>query len=88
MFNEHVKRIKEKSAKACYEIISKNKEWHGFNPKVLFHLYDHTILPILNYGAEVWGFNDWYEFEKLHLFACKYTLGVNPSTPYLQMAYT
>ena len=81
MFNEHVNLVKEKAAKAFYAIIGKNKEWHGFNPKVLFHVFDHTILPILNYSTEVWGFNDWYELEKLHLLACKYTLGVNLSTP-------
>ena len=81
LFNEHTNLIKEKAAKAFYAIIVKKKEWHGFNPKVLFHVFNHTVLPILNYGAEVWGFNDWYELEKLHLFACKYILGVNLSTP-------
>ena len=49
--------------------------------KSIFHVFDHTILPILNYGAEVWGNNPWNELENLHLQACKYTLGVHQSTP-------
>ena len=56
-------------------------EWQGFNSKVFLHVFDHTILPILNYGAEVWGNSPWNELENLHLQACKYTLGVHQSTP-------
>ena len=73
--------VKEKAAKAFYSPIAKNKEWHGFNPKVFFHVSDHTVVPILNYGVEVWGYNEWHEIEKLHLLACKYTSGINNSTP-------
>lgn len=25
------------------------------NPKTLLHIYDHTILPVLSYGSEIWG---------------------------------
>ena len=81
-FTEHVSLIRDKANKAYFSLITKNKEWQGFNPKVFFHVFDHTILPILNYGAEVWGNNPWNELENLHLQACKYTLGVHQSTPY------
>ena len=40
-----------------------------------------AIVPILNYGAEVWRYNEWHQIEKLHLLAYKYTLGVNNWTP-------
>ena len=52
-FIEHIKNLKEKANKAYYSIIAKNKEWQGFNPKTFFHIFGHTILPILNYGAEI-----------------------------------
>ena len=80
-FIEHIKNLKEKPNKAYYSIIAKSKEWEGFNPKTFFHIFDHTILPILNYGAEIWGGKEWTELEKLHLSACKYILGVSHSTP-------
>ena len=52
LFNDHVTLIKERASKAFYSLIAKNEEWHGFTPKQFFHIFDHTILPILNYGAE------------------------------------
>ena len=50
-------------------------------PKFFFRIFDHTILPIMNYGAEIWGGNEWSALEKLHLLACKYILGVPQSSP-------
>ena len=38
-FNEHTTSRKEKSDKAYYSIVSKSKEWHGFNPKTFFHIF-------------------------------------------------
>ena len=80
-FIEHVNTLKEKANKAYYSIVARSKEWQGFNPKTFFHIFDHTILPILNYGAEIWGGKEWIELEKLHLSAYKYILGVSHSTP-------
>ena len=61
--------------------MAKSKEWQGFNPITFFHIFDHIILPILSYGAEVWGGNERSELEKLHLMACEYSLGVSQSIP-------
>ena len=38
------------------------------------------VAPILNYASEIWGFEEWSKLETLHLKACKYALGVRPST--------
>ena len=35
----------------------------------------------MNYGAEIWGENEWLTLETLHLLACIYILGVPQSTP-------
>ena len=80
-FTEHINAIREKADKAYYGIVAKSKEWQGFNPKTFLHIFDHTILPILSYGAEIWGGKEWSVIEKLHLMAYKYILGVNQSTP-------
>ena len=50
-------------------------------PKYFFRIFDHTILRIMNYDAEIWGGNEWSALEKLHLLACKYILGVPQSSP-------
>ena len=79
-FSEHIDKIKEKAHKSYFSLISKSKEWGGFQPRLFLYLFDHTIAPILNYSSEIWGFEDWTKLETLHLKACKYALGVRSST--------
>ena len=51
-----------------------------FQPRLFLYLFDHTVLPILNYASEIWGFDEWPKLETLHLKACKYALGVRTNT--------
>ena len=79
-FTEHVSVVKDKAIKAYYALIAKNREWHwqGFSPKTFLHIFDHTILPILNYAADVWGGNERPDLERIHLTTCKF---INQATP-------
>ena len=43
-------------------------------------LFDALVLPILNYGCEVWGFHDSQDIEKVHLRFLKRLLGVRQQT--------
>ena len=43
-------------------------------------LFDELVLPILNYGNEVWGFNQGLSIESLHLQYCQRLLKVKKST--------
>ena len=43
-------------------------------------LFDKTVLPVLLYGCEIWGYENTDMLEGLHLKFCKYVLGVNRST--------
>ena len=38
------------------------------------------MLPVLNYGSEVWGFNHGCEVKRVHLQYCKCLLGVKRCT--------
>ena len=80
-FTEHVSNIVDKARKCLYALLAKNRKWKGFKPKLLLYRFDHTILPILSYGYEIWGNQDWDIIEKLHLSICKFSLGVKASTP-------
>ena len=44
-------------------------------------MYDAQILPILMYGSELWGFQQFAVTEKAHMFACKRFLNVSVQTP-------
>ncbi len=79
-FSEHIDKIKEKAQKSYFSLISKSKEWGGFQPRLFLYLFDHTIAPIINYASEIWGFQEWSKLETLHLKACKYALGVRSNT--------
>ena len=73
-------KIKEKAPKAYFSLISKSREWGGFQPRLFLYLFDHTIVPILKHASEVWGFEEWSVLETLHLKACKYVLSVKSTT--------
>ena len=79
-FSEHADKIKEKAQKSHFSLLAKSREWGGFQPRLFLYLFDHTIMPILNYASEIWGTNEWPKLERLHLSACKYALGVKSST--------
>ena len=49
-------------------------------PIFMMDLFDKLVLPIVMYGAEVWGFHDAPCIEKLHLKYCKKVLKVKSST--------
>ena len=43
-------------------------------------LFDTMVLPILNYGSEVWGFHPGPDAERIHLKFMKTLLGARPQT--------
>jgi hypothetical protein len=52
------------------------------SPTIFFKLFDSQILPILTYGAEIWGLAKNQEIiERVHLFALKRFLGVHSKSP-------
>jgi hypothetical protein len=43
-------------------------------------MFDTYVKTALNYGAEIWGFHNGQDVEKLHTNSCKRILGVKKST--------
>ena len=48
---------------------------------VMLELFDKTVLPIMLYGCEIWGFGNNNILETVFLKFCKYLLGLKSSTP-------
>ncbi len=44
-------------------------------------LFDKTVLPIMLYECEIWGYGDNYLLDAVLLKFCKYVLGLKPGTP-------
>ena len=47
---------------------------------IICEIFDTTILPVLLYASEIWGYKKYDEIEKIHLRFCKYLLGVVKNT--------
>lgn len=45
------------------------------------HLFDHTILPILLYGCEIWGYQNTKIIERMHNQFLTYITKLRKSTP-------
>jgi hypothetical protein len=45
-----------------------------------FYLFDHSVSPILCYGAEVWGYEQCESIERVHYKCCKNVLKVSSNT--------
>ena len=58
-FNEHIENINLKAGKAYYSLISKFKDFNGLQPRLFLYLFDQTVIPILNYSSEIWGFDEY-----------------------------
>ena len=46
----------------------------------MLELFDKSVVPILLYGCEVWGFENIDIIERIHLKFCKIILNVKKST--------
>jgi hypothetical protein len=66
--------------KAMNTVKIKIAKLNQVNMEIYFKLFDTKILPILHYGAEVWGFHEGSEVEAVHLNFCKYLLRCNKNT--------
>ncbi len=58
-FSEHAEKIKDKAQKSYFALLAKSREWGEFQPTPFLYLFDHTIMPILNYASEIWGTSEW-----------------------------
>ena len=55
--------------------------WKCTEKCIFFKIFDAQVLPILMYGSEQWGFQQFAVIEKAHMFACKRGLNVGVQTP-------
>ena len=72
--------MKDKGRKCLFSLRARNKEWRDLELSLFLHVFDKTLVPILDYGGEIWGIYDREELERTHLFACKHILNVNMNT--------
>ena len=50
---------------------------HGLPQDIIFEIFDTTIVPIICYASEIWGYKRYDVIENVQLRFCKYLLGLN-----------
>ena len=79
-FVNNIKDLKKQGNRAIFGLIKKARK--GSLPiDIQFDLFDKTVLPIILYGCEIWGYRNLKTLEKLHLKFCKLVLKLKRSTP-------
>jgi hypothetical protein len=66
--------------KAIYKLKSYLVKFTKIDVKHSLELFDKLVVPILNYGCEIWGFKETNFIERIHLQYCKQLLGVRAQT--------
>ena len=79
-FNETHKTLSGQALKGIFKLNQYLYKFTDLSPKHILDLFDKLIRPILCYGAQVWGFSNLVQQERIHLQFCKKLLGVKKST--------
>ena len=74
-----IKKLKDQASRAMYSLLGKSRKL-GLDIDIQVQLFDCLIIPIVTYGSEVWGCQNFNIIEQLHLQFCKTILRVNRST--------
>ena len=79
-FVNNIKDLKKQGNRAIFSLIKKARK--GNLPiDIQFDCFDNTVLPIILYGSEIWGYRNLKILERLHLKFCKLVLKLKKSTP-------
>ena len=70
-----------KAKRAFLAIFSKLYEFGQLPCHVFFNIFNTKIIPILLYGAEIWGNIDQTSVNRLQTYVCRRYMGVNRTSP-------
>lgn len=79
-FFETRKYLRDQATKAMYSVIKKSRLNH-LSIECQLEMFDKAVVPILLYGAEIWGYEKFDILERVHLKFCKHILKLKNSTP-------
>ena len=82
VFATNHQHLCDKARRAVCSMYKKTKCIGTLPMKIVFHLFQHLIQPILLYGSEIWGISDHANSQIDTFFNCflRCALGVKPST--------
>jgi hypothetical protein len=85
-FNVTADVLSGAAGRALGSVISKFQNFRNVHYNTFLKLFHSSVVPVLEYASEVWGFKDFKQCEKVQFRACRYYLGVPPKTPLLAIS--
>ena len=79
-WSQAAKVLATQCIKALYTIYEYNMKCNGLPIKAAFDLFDKMIMPIILYGAEIWGTGYFKQTESVQMRFCKRILGAPKNT--------
>jgi len=87
VLNEHLNYnitcdiLSRSAGRAFGSCINKFKSLKNMEFRTYTKIYNTCIVPVINYGSEIWGFKDYAVCNNLFMKVMKFFLGVNKYTP-------
>ena len=83
MFGKNYAYLVDKARKAAFAMIRKTKLFMPLPADGTLHLFNSLVLPILQYGSEIWGVNNkaWQQIDRMCLRFMRGMLGIKHSSP-------
>ena len=78
-FNKAISPISNQAKKVLFALLSRIVRLKYPPAVILCHLFDALVLPVLEYGGEVWGWNNCNAIELIHRKFCKFALNLPSS---------
>ncbi len=78
-FKPAISALANQSNKALFSLMKVSSALSFPPPTVMCYLFDSLIKPIMEYGAEIWGYLPADDLELIHRKMCKFILGVPSS---------
>ncbi len=91
IFNEHLDFkvistiLTGAAGRALGSVISKFKALKNTAYNTCFKMYHSYVVPIMDYGSGVWGYDNSEAGDKVQFRAIRYYLGIHPKTPLLAL---
>jgi len=79
-FSDTQSTLAGQALKAMFKLNKYSYKFTALSVKHKLELFDKLVVPILNYGSEVWGFHNGHAIECIHMQFCKRFLGVKTCT--------